>query len=402
MHAGKTPPGVHRAIALNTMTQRGLTFLLVLFLLATGCSQSPPALEPQFFPKENPKLLSEWQMLSVEGHSLQLADGVTPYDLNAPLFTDYALKLRTIWMPEGVQGEITEDGILDLPIGSVITKTFYYPLAEEGAFNGKVLKARYETGRMDPALANLKTIRLVETRMLVHRQNGWEAVSYVWNDEQSDAVLTRIGDAQKLTLIDPEAMGAAKRETEFSYIVPDINQCAACHVQNATTKILSPIGPKHHHMNKEFSYQGQKINQLAYLQNIGFLKPDNRWRQSANIDWRDETYSLDKRARSYLDINCTHCHNPVGAADTSGLFLSPEIENGPKLGLCKLPIAAGAGTGGRLFDIVPGKPDQSILLYRMETTKPDAMMPELGRSLAHEEGVALIREWIKEMAGDCG
>jgi uncharacterized repeat protein (TIGR03806 family) len=395
MHAGKTPPDLHQPIAIKAMTQRGLTFFLVLFLLITGCSRQPPALEPQFFPKENPALLSEWQMLSVEGQSLQLADGVTPYDLNAPLFTDYALKLRTIWMPEGVQGEITGDGILDLPVGSVITKSFYYPLAEEGAFSGKVLKARYETGKLDQRLTSLETIRLVETRMLVHRQNGWEAVSYVWNDEQSDAALTRIGDAQKLTLIGEE------RQTEFTYIVPDINQCAACHVQNATTKILTPIGPKHHHMNKDFSYKGEATNQLVHLQNIGFLKPDNTPRPPANVDWRDETYSADKRARSYLDINCTHCHNPVGAADTSGLFLNPEIKNGPELGLCKLPIAAGAGTGGRLFDIVPGKPDQSILLYRMETTKPDAMMPELGRSLAHKEGVALIREWIEGMAGDC-
>ena len=79
-----------------------------------------------------------------------------------------------------------------------------------------------------------------------------------------------------------------------------------------------------------------------------------------------------------------------------------EAELGPALGLCKLPIAAGSGTGGRPFDIVPGQPDQSILLHRMETTKPSAMMPELGRSLSHEEGVALVREWISAMAGVCG
>jgi hypothetical protein len=30
------------------------------------------------------------------------------------------------------------------------------------------------------------------------------------------------------------------------------------------------------------------------------------------------------------------------------------------------------------------------------------MMPELGRSLTHEEGVALIAEWIREMEGECG
>jgi hypothetical protein len=29
------------------------------------------------------------------------------------------------------------------------------------------------------------------------------------------------------------------------------------------------------------------------------------------------------------------------------------------------------------------------------------MMPELGRSLVHEEGVALLREWIGTLPGSC-
>jgi hypothetical protein len=59
------------------------------------------------------------------------------------------------------------------------------------------------------------------------------------------------------------------------------------------------------------------------------------------------------------------------------------------------------GSGGRLFDIVPGEPDESILVYRMESTDPASMMPELGRSLSHDEGVDLIREWIASLDGDC-
>jgi hypothetical protein len=72
-------------------------------------------------------------------------------------------------------------------------------------------------------------------------------------------------------------------------------------------------------------------------------------------------------------------------------------------GRCKLPIAAGQGTGNRPWDIVPGKPDDSILPYRMESDDPGVMMPELGRSVVHAEGVKLIRDWIAAMpAQDCG
>lgn len=47
--------------------------------------------------------------------------------------------------------------------------------------------------------------------------------------------------------------------------------------------------------------------------------------------------------------------------------------------------------------IVPGAPDASILLYRMESTDPGIAMPELGRATVHKEGVALVRQWIESM-----
>ncbi|MBR0344132.1 MAG: hypothetical protein IJI03_02575, partial [Rudaea sp.] len=72
-----------------------------------------------------------------------------------------------------------------------------------------------------------------------------------------------------------------------------------------------------------------------------------------------------------------------------------------RLGLCKPPVAAGRGTGDRLFDIVPGKPDASILLYRMTSSEPGVMMPEMGRNTTHKEGVELIREWIAATSGTC-
>jgi hypothetical protein len=120
------------------------------------------------------------------------------------------------------------------------------------------------------------------------------------------------------------------------------------------------------------------------------------------VAWQDETQELSERARSYLHSNCGHCHSPTGAGDTSGLYLDIQTQSPVRLGECKLPIAAGQGTGGHRYAIVPGEPTHSILVYRMQTRDPGAMMPEVGRSLVHAEGVDLVSTWIGSLPGHCG
>ena len=114
--------------------------------------------------------------------------------------------------------------------------------------------------------------------------------------------------------------------------------------------------------------------------------------------WNDpQSGSLDQRARAWLDINCAHCHRAEGPANTSGLLLSYYETNPTALGIYKTPVAAGRGSGGFSFDIDPGKPDKSILVYRIHSLDPGVMMPEIARKLVHKEGVDLIKQWIKEM-----
>jgi hypothetical protein len=107
--------------------------------------------------------------------------------------------------------------------------------------------------------------------------------------------------------------------------------------------------------------------------------------------------TVTERARAWLESNCAHCHQAGGHAQSTGLYLMADITEPRTLGVCKLPIAAGTATGGRQYGIVPGQPDASILVYRIESTNPGEMMPELGRSLVHAEGVAVVREWIAGM-----
>lgn len=368
---------------------------LILIAAAALAACSPNAPTAQFHPDDNPRLLSEWGQLGIVAGDLQLADGVVPYDLNTPLFTDYALKLRTIWMPSVETAAYRENDTLDFPVGTVITKTFYYPLADTP---GQVTRGDgHSLTRADGSL-DLSRVQLIETRILVHREAGWEALPYRWNDDQTEAVLLRYGDVVPMTVA--EADGSA---STFNYVMPDVNQCASCHAPDSNTRQIAPIGPKPRHLNRDFDYPDGTANQLEYLTAVGYLTgapvPADAPR---NADWEDLEASLEARARAYLDANCSHCHSPVGPADTSGLNLQPDIAHGPALGICKLPIAAGSGTGDRRFDIVPGRPDESILLFRLDNVEPDQMMPEVGRSTNHVEGIELIRAWIESLPGDCG
>lgn len=343
--------------------------------------------QPIFFEEENPRLLSAWGSVDISGGQLVLGAGVTPYALNTPLFTDYAHKLRTIWSAGGI-ATVPEEGVLEFPVGTVITKTFYYP--KDG---GDVLKTDDREAVNQQEGLDLNAHRLIETRLLVHRRDGWHPISYVWNEDQTDAVLKRAGAVIPLTLNDKSS------QHDFAYIVPNESQCAACHAANATTKVITPLGPTGGQLDRAYNYAGGHENQLSYLVRTGRIRdPEDPY--TALPSWADDSIDLDQRARAYLAANCAHCHNPQGPADTSGLDLTTSAE-GPRIGLCKPPIAAGSGTGGRRFGIVPGSAEDSIIIYRVESTDPGAMMPELGRALVHEEGAALLRDWIDEMEQGC-
>ena len=365
-------------------------WILALILILAGCSAERVA-APVFHPLDNPETLSAWGMVTAQNEELKLGDGVLPFALNTPLFTDYAHKLRTVWMPGGKTAKYREGDVLEFPVGTVLSKTFYYPRGQDGA----VLKQEDRQPVTEARGLNFSQNRLIETRLLVRREAGWEPLSYIWNAEQSEAKLTRIGAIINLELQDGD------KKTTFSYVVPNINQCGGCHMPDNSARLITPIGPKPRHLNRDYNYAGGPMNQLDKLSSIGFLGSAPKAVPQSAV-WDDPTQSLEARARAYLDVNCAHCHNPAGPADTSGLHLNPENQSQPHLGVCKNAVAAGGGTGGRKYDITPGDPDESIMIYRMETRDPGAMMPELGRSLAHKEVVDLMAEWIMAMEKSCG
>ncbi len=365
--------------------------LYLMLLLLSGCGQQQ---EPLYLPEgENyPEKLSGWGMLQrVDGH-LQPAPEALAYDLNTPLFSDYAHKLRTLWLPPDQAARYGEQHF-DFPVGTVLTKTFYYPTDEQGRLLKKTRDDR------DPAKGLvLAKVRLVETRVLLRQQQGWVALPYLWDEAQGDATLEWAGASAALQLHDDQ--GDAM---QVDYQMPDANQCAGCH-EERRGEGLYPLGPKARHLNRDLAYPEAVENQLQRWQRLGLLQglpaPDSIPRNAlASAPRKGE--DLEQQARSYLDINCAHCHNPKGPARTSGLYLDPATPLGIPYGLCKQPVAAGKGSGDRLVDIHPGQPDASVLIYRIESTDPSVMMPELGRSTAHREGVELLTRWIAGLPGGC-
>lgn len=288
--------------------------------------------------------------------------------------------------------------VFDFPIGTILSKTFYYPVSGQHDTDVLIANDDYSNDFVEHEL-DLRNVKLIETRLLVHQKDGWQALAYIWNDAQNEASLEIAGDIKTLSI-----ESADGEVSEFYYVIPTRNECASCHASDHTSGKLLPIGPKTHHLNKSYAhYNTGPADQLSTWHSkslLASLPPVESLPQSALWDAgsRDQ---LTHRARSYLDINCSHCHNPKGSADTSGLFLHMAEKNLRRLGYCKPPVAAGRGTGNLEFAIVPGKAKQSILSFRMETIDPGEMMPELGRSTVHKEGLELINDWINSLPGDC-
>lgn len=290
----------------------------------------------------------------------QPAPGVVPYTVAAPLWADHAEKGRFIVLPEGEQLDTTDPDEWALPVGSVIIKSF-----------------SYSTDLRDPE----GTRKLIETRLLIHEADGWSGHTYLWDDAQTEA--TRLVPGKRLMLTSLDETGA---ETTRPYVVPNTNQCKNCHEIDDR---LRQIGLSHRQMH----------GQITALMDEGILAAAPTIDAPLAEPFGDAP--IDDRARAYLDANCAHCHRPGGGGGPSGLVLLASETHPATYGVCKSPVAAGPGAGGRLHGITPGAPDQSIFIYRMSSTDPEIKMPEIPNLVVDEDGVALISEWIAQLEGSC-
>ncbi len=366
----------------------GIKALLGITLLAglAACSDSTP----NFVADARPARLSEWGLFELSADRLAPLPALEVVRPANPLFTDYAHKLRTLWIPDGTQATLVNNEI-NYPVGTILSKTFYYPSDADG----NVVKV-VDNGAREIDLA---AARLIETRVLVKQSSGWDALPYVWNDDETEAFLRVAGASRSLSMVDAAQPDAPA--TQFAYFVPNENQCSGCHTTEHPDGGMHPLGAIASQLTASaHDAAGEFRPQVDTLVARGWL--DTAPTGPALASFEDLSLGLETRALAYLNMQCGHCHNPKGAADTSGLVLTGKHVTRVSTGVCKPPVAAGGGAGDLQYGIVPGDPDASILHYRLASTKPDEMMPELGRSLVHAEGVALVREWIGSLSGACG
>ncbi|MEB2784834.1 SO2930 family diheme c-type cytochrome [Algoriphagus persicinus] len=354
----------------------GVNLLLALVIFTFACKKETTSsqaietiLEDELADGVFPyKRLSTYGFFAGELNKLNPVEAVIPYQPASSLFTDYALKSRFIFSPEGLKATLTSNE-LDFPKGTVLIKNFYYPADFR----------KPESER-----------RIIETRLLINSEKGWEAFPYIWNESQTEAVLKVVGGETEVSFTDYNG-----KDQVINYIIPNKNQCKTCHNKS---EVLAPIGVKVQHLNNVLEFSSGKANQLAHWTALGKLEGFvGEKAHPSMINYEDKSLPLDERAMAYLDINCGHCHSEEGPASTSGLFLTYDQTDPKKLGVNKIPVAAGNGAGTFDFDIVAGKADESILTHRMNSTEVGIAMPELGRTTVHKEGVQLIRDWINGM-----
>lgn len=358
-----------------------------------------PATPSIYQPAAAPAKLSSWNLAKVEGTTLTLNAALVPYDLNSSLFTDHAFKLRAIYVPPGKTVGYTADKALDFPVGTALVKTFYFPKATGTDASAVPVGKKVQTAQ--GTSIDLSAHRLVETRILVRQNDGsWAGLPYVWDDDQKDATLTTAGKYISMELV-PDSGPTQK----FIYAVPNTQTCQTCHASTTNgAGSTEPIGPKARNLNKNYDFgNGVVKNQLVNLEELQLLTGfPGLGTAPSNVNWRDSAQPLEQRAKAYLDVNCAHCHTAGGYASQSGLLLTfgniGSTTSTDTWGVCKMPLAyVGTGQPGYKYDINPGSPETSILLYRMSHVGAGQTMPVVGRQTNDDDAVTMVGDWIRSL-----
>jgi uncharacterized repeat protein (TIGR03806 family) len=295
--------------------------------------------------------------------------GLIPYSVNVQLWSDGAHKQRWMAIPGNAQIEYKRTHGWNFPDGTVLVKSF----------------------ALERQAGQPETQYWIETRLMVKQQNEWVGYSYRWNDEQTDATLVDAKGADvDFEVRDDQTVGGARKQT---WHYPSRAECMVCHSRAANYM----LGLTEHQMNRDHDYGGVRMNQLEMLEKLGAFK-EKLPKPPADLlrltDPFDDRADLRVRALSYLHANCSNCH--INAGGGNAAF---EIELDSKPNQAELydarPVHTTFGIDGAKV-IASGKPDKSLLLYRMER-RGHGQMPPLATSLVDKQAVELVRKWIEQL-----
>jgi uncharacterized repeat protein (TIGR03806 family) len=316
--------------------------------------------------------LSEYNFFESELNTLSPVPGVLPYEPISSLFSDYAHKKRFIWLPTNTKATYNGDAEpIVFPVGSVLIKNFFYE---------NVLPSN--------------TQKIIETRLMIRKEEGWTFAEYFWNDEQTEAFLDLEGDGgfKDITFIE----NGIKRS--FTYRMPSGSQCFTCHKNKALSE---PLGVKPQNLNADYDYNDGTQNQLQKWIDIGYLENTLPSDIHTVVDYTDTSQSLELRIRSYVDINCASCHRDEGHCNYRPMrFAFDENGDQENLGVCVEPDQFLSDLEDQKL-IKPGDPENSVIYVRLTSIEENIMMPLLGRKLQHDEGIALLSEYINSLTDTC-
>jgi putative heme-binding domain-containing protein len=335
---------------------------------------------------EFPRRLSETGLFaSTRDH--RPAPGVLPYSVIAPQWCDGATKERFLGLPG--QSRINFEAITYPQPAPGAPPGWKFP---DGAVLAETLFLEQEAG-------NPASRRRLETRLLHHQQltgneevgdQYWQGYTYVWNDDQTDAVLLEDpqGQDRTLTVRDAKAPGGRR---EIAWHFPSRTECTVCH--NMAAKYA--LGVQTLQMNRG---QGS-ANQLRTFERLGLFTrplpapPEDLPRL---VDYRDASGDIDLRARAYLHANCSHCHRKWGGGNAEFQLLATldladtgAVNTRPAQGTFNIPAAR---------VIAPHDPYRSVLFYRMARQGP-GRMPRLGSEEVDVAGLKLLHDWIARLPG---
>ena len=307
---------------------------------------------------------------------------VLPFEPASGLFTDYAKKKRFVWMPKNTNGTFEGDGnLLELPVGAALIKNFYYENVQ--------------------GFTSDNGVRIIETRIMIRKADGWIFAEYIWNDAQTEAYFDMTGSFTPIEWIDENNVTKST-----NYRIPSEAQCTVCHkhsdnVNGENVSKSVPIGIEPQNLNFNYTYGNVTKNQLTAWVDAGFLEAGFSLPSADNtaVSYNDTTKPISLRARSYMDINCAHCHSVGKHCDYRPLRLSltETKDNNANMGVC-VETADMQDFAPALSKLVtPGNINRSMLYYRLNTTDEAYRMPLHGRSIIHQEGIALIEQWINSL-----
>ncbi len=296
-----------------------------------------------------PRRLGETGLFAGPVREQHPAPGVVPYSINAPRWADGAVGERYLAVPGG---------------------------ASPGFANDKIVWPR------DSALAKTLSLdgRKVETQVLHFDGWSWNAYSYLWNDDESDADLVPAGGAEKSFRI-------GGRERRWS--VPPRAACLSCH--NPWPGFSLTMNYAQLERMHPFPGGGRPLKQALVSMK---LLPDRLPGGKPLSNPYDTRLGLAERARSYLAVNCSTCHR-FGGGGSALIDLRHEIAE-KEMKLLDVPPLLG---GFELDDprlVAPGDPARSVLLCRLSKLG-QGHMPRLGSTEVDADGAALLAEWIASL-----